>query len=76
VLGALTIGIFMTLVLNSIDVLSQGQSIHQSLMRADPSHLLFGHETLQLIKVGEESGELSSYSNIWQLFMKINWPVN
>lgn len=40
--------------------LSQGQSIHQSLLRSDPSHLLFTQETLQLIKVGEESGGLSS----------------
>jgi len=39
-------------------LLTQGQAVHESVFLADSKQLLFKRETLQLLKVGEDSGGL------------------
>jgi type IV pilus assembly protein PilC len=48
--------------------LIQGQAVHESVILADTKQLLFKHETLQLLKVGEDSGGLVNMLQYLALF--------
>jgi type IV pilus assembly protein PilC len=48
--------------------LIQGQAVHESVILADTNQLLFKRETLQLLKVGEDSGGLVNMLQYLALF--------